>query len=128
MPSSIFKCKKCGDCCKGYGGTFVTPDDMDAICAYTGIDRKSFVNRYCQFSGDKPVLAVGKNGYCVFWDKICTIHPVKPRMCKAWPFIESLLIDIKNWHIMADSCPGMLTDLPDDQVFAIVSKKIGQSK
>jgi hypothetical protein len=28
-------------------------------------------------------------------------------MCRKWPFIESLLIDIDNWFLMADSCPGM---------------------
>ncbi len=23
------------------------------------------------------------------------IHPVKPRMCKAWPFIEAVLVDAR---------------------------------
>jgi len=124
MESSFFSCKNCGDCCKGYGGTFVTPDDMDAICAYIGANRKTFTTRYCQISGGKPVLAVGENGYCIFWDELCTIHPVKPRMCKAWPFINSLLIDISNWKIMAGACPGMRGDLPDDAIRAIVSRKI----
>jgi Fe-S-cluster containining protein len=127
MPSSLFNCKKCGDCCKGYGGTFVTPADIDAICAYTGMDRKTFIVQYCQFSGQKPVLAVGKNGYCVFWDKICTIHPVKPRMCKAWPYIASLLADIGNWRVMAGLCPGMRADLPDETILSIVCKKIAEN-
>ncbi len=32
--TEIFDCKKCGDCCKGYGGTFVTEQDIKAISAY----------------------------------------------------------------------------------------------
>ncbi len=37
-PSDIFKCEKCGDCCKGYGGTFVTEKDIKAIAAYLKTD------------------------------------------------------------------------------------------
>ena len=114
--SDIFKCTKCGDCCKGYGGTFVTAQDIDAIAGYINTDPKHFVADYCQMSGGKPVLAQGKNSYCIFWDKLCTIHPVKPRMCKSWPFLESVLIDINNWHIMAASCAGIRTDVPDHTV------------
>lgn len=119
-PSDIFECKKCGDCCRGYGGTYVTEQDIRAIAAYIKTDPESFIKDYCQMSGNKPVLAQGKDGYCVFWDGLCTIHPVKPQMCRAWPFIKSVLIDIHNWHIMAASCPGIRTDVPDKVVQDII--------
>ena len=122
--SDIFECKKCGDCCKGYGGTFVTAKDIEAISAYIKTDPKTFVADYCRMSGNRPVLAQGKNGYCVFWDGQCTIHPVKPRMCKAWPFIKSVLADVNNWHIMAALCPGIRTDVPDNIVKACVKKEL----
>ncbi|MEZ4524987.1 MAG: YkgJ family cysteine cluster protein [Desulfobacterales bacterium] len=80
-------------------------------------------------SGSRPVLA--QSGYCVFWkEKICTIHPVKPRMCKAWPFIQSVLTDVNNWRMMAGSCPGMRTDVPDDMILACAQgngKQAGKS-
>jgi len=120
----IFSCKKCGDCCKGYGGTFVTAEDIEAIAAYIKMDPERFVADYCDMSGGKPVLAQGENGYCIFWDEVCTIHPVKPRMCRAWPFIESVLTDINNWHIMAGVCPGIRTDVPDDVIRACVREKV----
>lgn len=44
---------------------------------------------------------------CIFWDKVCTIHEVKPRMCKIWPFIESILVDRSNWAIIKSICPGI---------------------
>jgi len=115
-PSDIFICKKCGDCCKGYGGTYVTATDIEKIAAYINTDPKRFIAEYCTKSGDKLVLSQADSGYCVFWDELCTIHPVKPRMCRAWPFIKSVLTDISNWRIMANSCPGIITDVPDNLV------------
>ena len=123
-PSDIFKCQQCSECCKGYGGTFVTEKEIKAIAEYLHIDSESFVETYCQLSGGKPVLAQGRNGYCVFWDGLCTIHPVKPRMCKEWPFIKSVLVDINNWHIMAALCPGIRTDLPDSVITECVRKEL----
>jgi Fe-S-cluster containining protein len=119
-PSNIFQCKKCGDCCKGYGGTYVTEKDIIAISDYINTDSESFIDKYCGLSGGRPVLAQGKDEYCVFWDKICTVHPVKPRMCRIWPFIESVLVDPANWEIMAGSCPGIHTDVPDEIIKACV--------
>jgi len=122
--ADIFNCQKCGDCCWGYGGTFVTEEDIENIARYIHADLQSFVKEYCQMSGSRPVLAQGQNGYCVFWDGVCTIHPVKPRMCRCWPFIDSVLVDVENWYIMAASCPGIRTDIPADVVKACVQKEL----
>jgi uncharacterized protein len=115
-PQTLFKCLKCGDCCKGYGGTYVTDQDIEAISRFIGSDPGSFVDRYCIFSGNKPMLAQKSNGYCIFWDGLCSIHAVKPLMCRKWPFIDSLLVDSANWLIMADSCPGIRTDVSADKL------------
>ena len=120
----IFKCKKCGDCCKGFGGTYVTQQDMLSISDYIGVNPQEFVKKFCQKSGSRWVIAMGKNGYCVFWDKVCTIHPVKPKMCKAWPFIPSVLIDVDNWQIMAGSCPGMRTDIKNEVIRSCVHRML----
>jgi Fe-S-cluster containining protein len=123
-PSDIFKCRQCGDCCKGYGGTFVTEKEIKAIADYLKTDPESFVDNYCKVSGGKTLLAQGRDAYCLFWDGLCTIHPVKPRMCKNWPFIKSVLVDITNWHIMAALCPGIRTDFPDDVIKECVRKEL----
>jgi len=124
LSDSLFQCKKCGDCCNGYGGTFLSEKDIKVIAEYVNTDVKSFTAKYCRLSGGKPVLAQDENGYCIFWDKLCRIHPVKPYMCKTWPFIKSVLIDINNWHIMASVCPGIRTDVPDSVVKKCVAEKI----
>jgi len=114
--ASLFTCRRCGDCCKGYGGTYVTGQDIEAICRYIGAESRDFIARYCNLSGERPVLAQRADGYCIFWDQLCTIHPVRPRMCRAWPFIETILVDPQNWLIMGDGCPGIRTDIPLQQV------------
>ena len=70
----------------------------------------------CQTSGGQALIAQGQNGYCVFWDQLCKIHPVKPQMCRRWPFIDSIMVDVRNWRAMAATCPGMRADVSDDQI------------
>ncbi len=124
----LFSCQRCGDCCKGYGGTYLTQSDMERISRYLGMRSERFMRDVCQMSGGKPVIAQAENGYCLLWDQQCTIHPVKPQMCRRWPFIESILVDTSNWHAMAAGCPGMRVDVSDDQirkcVRAAIRKKI----
>lgn len=122
--ADIFKCKNCGDCCNGYGGTFITDKDIQVIAGYINVNPDRFIEEYCQMSGGKPVLIQAGNGYCIFWDKLCKIHPVKPRMCKQWPFIKSVLIDINNWHIMAALCPGIRTDIAGNVIRECVGKEL----
>ena len=131
MPSDqdsaeLFNCTKCGDCCQGFGGTYVTDADIDAIAAFIRVERSQFIEQFCERSGGQLLIAQAANGFCLFWDTVCTIHPVKPRMCKAWPFIDSILKDVTNWHIMAASCPGIRTDVPDEHVLKAVGKIIKQ--
>jgi Fe-S-cluster containining protein len=123
-PEDLFTCQMCGECCRGYGGTVVGDHDIDAIAAYLRIDANEFRTRYCIPSGDKTILAQGADGYCVFWKRLCTIHPVKPRMCRAWPFIESVLVDPANWRIMAGSCPGMRKDPTDAEIQLCVRQQL----
>lgn len=123
----IFKCQQCGDCCKGFGGTFVTEKEIEKIAARVETDPKTFVEKYCQISGGKVLLAQGKDKYCIFWDGLCSIHPVKPRMCKKWPFLKSVLVDINNWHIMGSQCPGIRTDVSDSTIKACVTQELSKN-
>jgi len=125
--TDIFKCQQCGDCCKGFGGTFVTEKEIEKIAASVNTDPKTFVEKYCQVSDGRPLLAQGRDRYCIFWDGRCSIHPVKPRMCKNWPFLKSILVDINNWHIMASLCPGIRTDAPDSTIKAYVTQVLSKN-
>jgi Fe-S-cluster containining protein len=126
--ADLFVCRQCGDCCKGFGGTYLHPEDIDAISGAIGLAPAEFLARFCRLSGGRPLLAQRPDGYCVFWDAVCTIHAVKPRMCRRWPFIESILVDPANWQIMAAACPGMRTDIPASCVAACVAKVIAAER
>jgi hypothetical protein len=102
----------------------MTGAEIKAIAAFIKIDADAFLAKYCQVSGHRPVLVQGPNGYCIFWDGLCRIHPVKPRMCRRWPFIESVLVDINNWQIMAGMCPGIRCDFPDSVVRECIRQEI----
>lgn len=126
--ADLFACTQCGACCKGYGGTYVTPADIAVIADFILVSPDEFEKRYCVPSGHRLLLAQREDGYCIFWDQNCTIHPVKPRMCRKWPFIESLLVDIINWQIMADSCPGMQHSVSEDTLKAYVQRQLATSR
>jgi Fe-S-cluster containining protein len=122
--TTIFQCTQCGDCCQGYGGTFINENDILAISEYIGISRDQLLEHYCQYSGQKPLLAQANNGYCIFWDGNCKIHPVKPLMCRKWPYLESVLIEPSNWQLMASVCPGINPEAPTENVAAVVRAKL----
>jgi Fe-S-cluster containining protein len=125
---ALFECRQCGDCCKGYGGTYVTQEDIEAISRYIGVDPRRFVRQYCHYSGRKPLLAQREDGYCIFWEKICLIHPVKPQMCRQWPFVESILADPSNWLIMSNSCPGINADVSVSVLKDIVRGQLAKDR
>ncbi len=120
----LFACTLCGDCCNGFGGTYLSGADVQAISRYLGLPEDRLVAHYTQKSGDRRVIVQGDNGYCIFWDKVCTIHPVKPKMCRQWPFIRSILVDVDNWRAMAASCPGMCLDATDQKIRQCVKKAL----
>jgi Fe-S-cluster containining protein len=124
---TFFSCTQCGDCCKGFGGTYLTGEDMAVIADHLDITPDEFQQEYCTPSGGRLVLSQRQDGYCIFWDRICTIHDIKPRMCRRWPFIDSLNKDIHNWRIMASVCPGMRTDADVHELLEFVCKKLGQN-
>jgi len=105
----------------------VTPEDVVAISAYLEVNPDGFVDTYCQMSGDRPVLAQAADGYCVFCrDGACRIHAVKPNMCRAWPYLPSILVDVSNWHAMARACPGMRSDRDNDVIREGVRREIAK--
>jgi Fe-S-cluster containining protein len=124
-PEDIFNCRQCGDCCKGYGGTFVTDTDIEKIAHYIAVPKEDVATQYCQLSGKRRVLTQNSDGYCIFWNNgLCGIHPIKPRMCREWPFIQAVVSVPANWKMMATACKGIRTDVPDSIIRDIVAEAI----
>ena len=128
----IFECQLCGDCCNGFGGTYVTDQDIANIATFIQADPTTFVATYCDYSGSRPLLTLGSDGSCVFFDKEkqCTIHPVKPYMCKAWPYLKTLIKNPENWTAMASACPGIKSQVLHkdlQRIVALESQRLDQS-
>ncbi|MCW7752721.1 YkgJ family cysteine cluster protein [Desulfobotulus sp. H1] len=118
LENPVFDCKQCGECCKGFGGTYVSSEDIHAIARFTGLSETVFRESCCQEAARGPVLAVDEENRCIFQkDHICSIHPVKPRMCREWPFIPAVLRQPGNWQLMGDACPGIIQKAPAQAVY-----------
>ncbi|MDY0222165.1 MAG: YkgJ family cysteine cluster protein [Desulfobacterium sp.] len=122
--ADIFDCTQCGQCCAGFGGTYVNNDEIRRIAAFMACDPGTFTQQYCDRSGSRWVITQGTNGSCIFFDKNCTIHPVKPYMCRAWPFLKTIIKNPENWEAMAKSCPGMRKGVALDLLSKIAAQEV----
>jgi Fe-S-cluster containining protein len=104
-----FECKRCGTCCYGEGGIVVEENDIQSIASFFGVTPECFVGQYCENRNGKLSIKSRGDGYCVFFDEeqLCTIHHVKPRPCRLWPFYPALLKDKETWEAAKDACPGI---------------------
>lgn len=124
-----FECTCCGDCCNGYGGTVISDADIEKITRFLDMDRNLFLEKYCVNSPNGWMIAQREDGFCHFVkDKRCSIHPVKPRICRTWPYLESVLTDLSNWEAMASVCPGINRDANPQKVLAAVKAQIAADK
>lgn len=99
---SRHRCVGCGACCRWPGQVYLYSDDIDRLSNTLGIDRATFLTRYCTilhwpWAGSEQfriALARKPSGECMFLEgAVCTVHKFKPLMCKAgpaaWPFINN---------------------------------------
>ncbi len=103
----VFHCQQCGDCCAGRGGIFVRPDEVAAMAAFLDLDEPEFCRRYVESSplGNRLTIAAD---VCVFMeDNRCRVHPVKPFICRQWPFLPALLADAEEFEAAKGACPGI---------------------
>ena len=45
-PSDFFECQKCGECCKGFGGIFITRKELTVIARHLGLTEDDFYRDY----------------------------------------------------------------------------------
>jgi len=106
--SAVFQCRQCGDCCAGRGGIFVKPADMEEMAALLELPVTEFCRRYVEGSAMGPRLTVD-DGVCVFLlaGNLCRVHPVKPSICRQWPFLPALLMNADELEHAKTACPGI---------------------
>ena len=118
--SISFKCNGCGDCCKHRGDIFLSPPDVYYICRYLKISVDTFMDTYATRNGIE--LCIKDKGdterTCAFYGTQigCLIHPIKPKTCYMYPFIE---FDPQKYRVQKTRC------VSDSELTSVQAKKIG---
>jgi Fe-S-cluster containining protein len=103
----VFRCRQCGECCRGERGIVVTPAEEQAMAAYLGVSVAEFAARYLTATPLGPQLAT-VDGACIMQEgTLCRVHPVKPRICREWPFLPALLAHADEFEAAKGACPGI---------------------
>lgn len=117
--ASQFICAKCGACCHECKGVLININDIVGISPSLNMTLTEFVNEYCQVERDSvgmPTYYLLLEGSCRFYDveKNCTIHDVKPLVCRIHPMRLGypLIQDYKKATMVHSSCSLRL--YPDD--------------
>ena len=106
-----FKCTGCGNCCRNHGDysyVYLAEADVRAISAHLGLEREAFLERYCLEEDGWISLRMDRPA-CPFLTEAnrCSIYPVRPKQCVAWPFWTENL-ERATWDgPVKECCPGI---------------------
>ncbi len=106
----VFICQRCGACCQGESTVSLTPQEIENIANFLKISVPDFLQTYTLKKGEKRIEMKVLEGHCIFYqkeEKICLIHPVKPKPCREWPFPPIVFQDETNFLIIKESCPAL---------------------
>lgn len=84
----LYRCVRCGACCRWEGNVCVEPEDIAAISSFMGMEEEAFINEYCHLRKNRQGLSLidGPDGSCIMLDEgSCRINPVKPAQCRNFP-------------------------------------------
>ncbi|WP_419780336.1 YkgJ family cysteine cluster protein [Maridesulfovibrio sp.] len=105
--SKAFECRMCGHCCQGEGGIIMTAKDRKRLAGHLEISEQELIEKHSETVNGKIRLQSREDGYCVFYNEGCGVHPGRPDICRAWPFFRGNLIDETSWEMIQEYCPGV---------------------
>lgn len=103
----VFDCQACGQCCHGEGGIYIDRERSQKIADSLGLSRAEFEAKYTGLRHGRREIKTGSDGACLFLkDNRCAIHPVKPDICRQWPYLPGALTEEIGFTVIRDNCPG----------------------
>ena len=104
-----FGCTGCGACCTGAPGrVLVFADEIRTIATHLGMAEEDFRQNHLRADEGGWSLRERAGGDCEFLtDGRCTLHAVKPRQCRAYPFWLRNIRSPEAWAEAAAVCPGI---------------------
>lgn len=119
----VFLCRQCGECCRGERGIVVTPAELAHLAAHLGLSPEDFSERYLVDTPMGPQVAT-LNGSCILQQNgLCRVHPVKPRICREWPFLQALLDHADEFEAAKAACPGLAADAQHEEFVKAASEE-----
>ncbi|MGR3219975.1 MAG: YkgJ family cysteine cluster protein [Candidatus Anammoxibacter sp.] len=106
-----FKCNQCGRCCRGKPGVvLVNEKDIQNIADHLRMPIEKFSKTFIRKVYGRYSLTEFKTGDCVMYKNGCSIYPVRPYQCKAFPFWLSNIETEEAWDSLKELCPGIDCD------------------
>lgn len=90
MLKHVFKCQRCGNCCREPGYVHLSAKEIDACAEFLGLSVPEFTGKYTRLTKQRSGLSLVEqnNGACIFLSSNgeCIIQTVKPLQCQQFPF------------------------------------------
>ena len=98
MKKTVFDCQMCGQCCEGEGGIVLSPKDLKRLYEGLNLEKQAFLDAYGVFRNRKWQVRTGEDGNCTFFraGQSCTVHAIKPDVCRAWPFFRGNVAECRK--------------------------------
>lgn len=103
-----FSCQKCGTCCTGEPGTiYVSSQEIQQIADFLHLSVQDLINQALYPYTNSYSIKERLEGSCFFYDRGCSIYPVRPAQCRSFPFWTKTLRSAYAWKQAARACPGI---------------------
>lgn len=106
-----FQCQPgCVRCCDKKGFVYLTEADLHRIASALSLSAAEFESRFVYRTRRTLRLRSPRRRNCYFLTSSgCSIHPVKPEQCRAYPFWPEILASRERWLAESSACPGIGT-------------------
>ncbi|MBA3974759.1 MAG: hypothetical protein C0504_11155 [Candidatus Solibacter sp.] len=104
-----FRCQPgCIRCCDNKGFVYLTEADLIRIAGALKLTPAQFESHYVYRTRRTLRLRSPRRRNCQFLTSNgCSIHPVKPEQCRAYPFWPEILASHDRWLAESAACPGI---------------------
>lgn len=85
----VFRCRRCGACCRVPGYVRVSDEDVVALAGLLGMTPEAFAEEHTELSPGRTglVLKGRPEAPCRFLtaENLCRVHAARPRQCRDYP-------------------------------------------
>jgi len=103
-------CVRCGNCCKMNTPIIAQDNEVWAIAKFLKMPKVEVMAKYFKRHANQQIAV--KDSPCPFLEPdCCTIYPVRPDVCRRFPFISDLSIlslTKKKTIVVNDYCPASI--------------------